>query len=259
MVISNRKSPAKIETRYNDTVLEQVNTFPYLGITLNNKGNFEQNKINMINKCTKAFYKLWRSSKNANLSVKSLFHLYDHTIKPILVYGSEVTFTFNLKKRMKDRFREHWKVRLMSNISKNGTPSTGNKLRTYRKFKNIYKCEPYLEMNSHNLRKNFCRFRISAHNLNIETGRHKNIPLKERLCTKCNLLQVEDEVHALVICPFYDPQRQTLFETANNSSPHFSQLPAEAKFTWLMSNEDGSIIYTLANFISSNFFTNNKS
>ena len=276
MVISNRKSPAKIETRYNDTVLEQVNTFPYLGITLNNKGNFEQNKINMINKCTKAFYKLWRSSKNANLSVKSLFHLYDHTIKPILVYGSEVTFTFNLKKRkgelhgnfedfeckgeyerihkkmirytlginnktsidaiyaevgrypiynemvlnslkyeqrlstadpkslvskaykesnllnqegkittwmtqikyikqvlniipgreaqnkntgrtaekhMKDRFREHWKVRLMSNISKNGTPSSGNKLRTYRKLKNIYKCEPYLEMNSHNLRK----------------------------------------------------------------------------------------------------------
>jgi hypothetical protein len=75
MVISNKRSPTKIETKYNSNILEQVNAFRYLGITLNNKGNFEQNKTNLINKATKAFYKIWRSSKNANLSVKSLLHL----------------------------------------------------------------------------------------------------------------------------------------------------------------------------------------
>ena len=98
MVISNKKSGTKMNAKYNNDILEQVDTFSYLGITLNSKGSFNQHRTNVNNKCTKAFYKLWRSSKNANLSVKSLFHLFDHTIKPILTYGSEATFSFRLKR-----------------------------------------------------------------------------------------------------------------------------------------------------------------
>jgi hypothetical protein len=35
--------------------------------------------------------------------------------------------------------------------------------------------------------------RISAHNLNIETGRFYNLNRHERVCSMCNLKVVEDE------------------------------------------------------------------
>jgi hypothetical protein len=39
------------------------------------------------------------------------------------------------------------------------------------------------------------KFRISAHNLEIEMGRYKNKPRDERLCSGC--LKVKNEVHFL--------------------------------------------------------------
>jgi hypothetical protein len=47
---------------------------------------------------------------------------------------------------LKSRFRDNWLKRMMSDESKNRTAESGNKLRTFRKFKNIYKSEPYLEI-----------------------------------------------------------------------------------------------------------------
>jgi hypothetical protein len=44
------------------------------------------------------------------------------------------------------------------------------------------------------------RFRISAHNVEIEKGRHQNIPLNERICKLCKL-EIEDEIHLLLQCP----------------------------------------------------------
>ena len=42
------------------------------------------------------------------------------------------------------------------------------------------------------------RFRISSHNLRIETGRHEKpkIPSEDRTCLKCNLNEVEDEIQS---------------------------------------------------------------
>ena len=39
------------------------------------------------------------------------------------------------------------------------------------------------------------KFRVSAHNLAIEKGRHKNIPRNERKCRNCNLNVIENEYH----------------------------------------------------------------
>ena len=54
----------------------------------------------------------------------------------------------------------------------------------------------YLDVGLHMDRKykiDLCRFRISAHSLIIETGRHQNIPSENRLCTNCRI--VENEYH----------------------------------------------------------------
>ena len=47
------------------------------------------------------------------------------------------------------------------------------------------------------------KFRVSAHNLNIEVGRHRNIQRRNRLCQLCELNEVEDEFHFILQCPFY--------------------------------------------------------
>jgi hypothetical protein len=48
-----------------------------------------------------------------------------------------------------------------------GSIQTKNKLRAYRKFKSIFKLEPYLLFGTKQQRKLLTKFRISAHNLNI--------------------------------------------------------------------------------------------
>jgi hypothetical protein len=53
-----------------------------------------------------------------------------------------------------------------------GSIQTKNKLKTYRKFKSIFKLEPYLLFGTKQQRKLLIKFRISAHNLNIKKGRY---------------------------------------------------------------------------------------
>ena len=43
------------------------------------------------------------------------------------------------------------------------------------------------------------QFRVSAHRLEIESGRYKKKTVSERICKFCNLNTVEDEVHFYVI------------------------------------------------------------
>ena len=45
-----------------------------------------------------------------------------------------------------------------------------------------------------------CKYRISAHRLNIETGRFYNIDRHLRVCNMCNKHVIEDEYHFILIC-----------------------------------------------------------
>jgi hypothetical protein len=59
------------------------------------------------------------------------------------------------------------------------------------------------------------KIRISAHSLNIETGRYNSTPCEQRLCTFC-LSLVEDEKHFILHCPKYQNIRNsynTLFQS----------------------------------------------
>jgi ribosomal protein S27AE len=46
--------------------------------------------------------------------------------------------------------------------------------------------EKYLQINNFKIRQSICKIRVSAHPLNIETGRYKNIIRSERKCTNCS-------------------------------------------------------------------------
>ena len=58
------------------------------------------------------------------------------------------------------------------------------------------------------------RWRLSCHDLEIETGRYKNIPRELRLCSLC--LTVEDEHHVFFNCPRYSLARAKCPELMND-------------------------------------------
>ena len=62
----------------------------------------------------------------------------------------------------------------------------------------------------------FSRFRCSAHNLLVETGRHNNISYEDRICTLCITQSIEDEYHVFMKCPFYNNLRQQYLECIIN-------------------------------------------
>ena len=60
-------------------------------------------------------------------------------------------------------------------------------------------------------RSTLCKFRISAHSLEIEKGRYYNIPLENRVCLSCKAGKVENELHLFLDCPSYAHLRQDFF------------------------------------------------
>ena len=70
----------------------------------------------------------------------------------------------NVKHSLKENFYRNWHDNLIKKPIKNGRDS--NKLRTYKMFKTTFIQEPYLDhVKNIQVRKQFTRFRISAHNL----------------------------------------------------------------------------------------------
>ena len=96
----------------------------------------------------------------------------------------------------------------------------GNKLRTYRTFKNTYITEPYVHIiTQKKFRSAYAKFRCGVAPINIDLCRYglARIPVEERLCSHCN--EVEDELHVLMHCPLYDDICNQLTLSVNNINP----------------------------------------
>jgi hypothetical protein len=165
------------------------------------------------------------------------------SFKPSLIIRKVTT---NLKTYIHSR----WKSKLNLDIRKN---NSGNKLRTYRKFKNMYTYEKYLDIvKDTKLRKTLTQFRTSSHSLNIEKGRYTNIPEEERTCPYCPN-QIENEEHFLVNCNKYADYRTLLFNYVEKYSKSFVQMSNENKFIFIMANENIEIVRALADYLYKSF------
>ncbi len=63
----------------------------------------------------------------------------------------------------------------------------------------------------------------------IETGRFRNIKLEDRLCTVCNLKNIESEIHLLFECPCYDELRAKWLQNVRNKCHEFDNLNVSDK------------------------------
>ena len=73
---------------------------------------------------------------------------------------------------------------------------SSSKLRTYALVKKYFCVEPYiLHIRGNHLITAMARYRMSSHDLNIESGRLKNpiTPKNQRICTRCELNEIDDE------------------------------------------------------------------
>ena len=83
-------------------------------------------------------------------------------------------------------------------VEKLSNSDENSKLFLYNKLKNEIKLEDYLSTLK-NSRKILTKFRISDHNLEIEIGRYKKVPRKQRICKACKVLDDEKHFFLLVI------------------------------------------------------------
>ena len=80
---------------YEGKELESVDSYKYLGIQFAASGKFTKCKLDLYKKANKAAFKLQQCLSSTNPSISTLLHLYDHTIKPIIFYDSEIWGMFS--------------------------------------------------------------------------------------------------------------------------------------------------------------------
>ena len=68
----------------------------------------------------------------------------------------------------------------------------------------------------------------------IEKGTHLRIPAKDRLCNKCNTYEIEDEFHAVIMCPANTLARKELWIKLNLEIEKWDSVALEAKFFTIM-------------------------
>ena len=133
----------------------------------------------------------------------------------------------NFKSELKKQYEDFWKI----NIKRSP------KLGTYSSFKSSFCAESYLfTTKNENKRKNLTRLRISAHTLEIESGRYKKLKREERLCKAC--FKTEDEPHFLLDCNLLIINKDKIRLFMEREVPNFNFMDIKQQFVFLMINED---------------------
>ena len=95
VVFSKGRQP-NYDFEYKNETLEIVNEYKYLGILFSKSGSFFKCKKHIANQATKAMYSLIKNSNRLNLPIDLQIDLFNKTIIPILLYGSEIWGCGNL-------------------------------------------------------------------------------------------------------------------------------------------------------------------
>ena len=110
--------------------------------------------------------------------------------------GNHKKFKKITKNEIDKTYLNYWKTEL--------TRGDIPRLAFYREIKEDFKIENYLHIANFENRRAIAKIRCSSHSLEIEKGRHKNIPRTERICKLCDKGEIESEQHFLLKCDKYD-------------------------------------------------------
>ena len=173
------------------------------------------------------------SGKNWASNIKSILqeHGFGYVWNDQL--NSEIPFTA-IRQRIFDMYHQKW----YSDIN------NSNRLQSYCLFKHDFKLESYLtDITENKYKIALARFRTSSHSLMIEKGRYDDSPRQQRLCKSCNMNQIENEYHFLLVCPYHRDLRSKYLK------PYFCHWPSLNKFEVLLSSSSKKVISNLAKYI----------
>jgi len=156
---------------------------------------------------------------------------------------------------------DHWHKDVIREHAKHG--EGGNKLRTYKLFKQSWGFEPYLvHIDNRDKRVLMSKFRIGICPLRIETGRYENdghrkcISPHERICLVCrHPREIEDEFHFLLQCPTYSRLRcrllQVVKDILNLSDADIARLlpDSDQLFASVMGSQQKEVICAVSDYL----------
>ena len=114
----------------------------------------------------------------------------------------------------------------------------------YRFLIQDFRLQKYLCKNIRYI-KELTQIRLSAHKLQIEHGRYRNIERQDRKCTLCNLDDIEDEFHFILKCPVYVDFRNKYIK------PYYRRRPSVFKLVELLNVDQFKDINNLCKFLNS--------
>ena len=165
--------------------------------------------------------------------------------KILNIFGYKLSTDRNLESQlmstMKKKYIEYW------NKSLGNKDDNSGKLYLYRKIKSSFNVEPYLkQIRKRKFRRAMTALRISAHNLDIETGRYaakksEFVKREERHCSLCiehNIKIMGDEIHAVLVCPSLQKERKIILEFIGDLYPNFKTLNDKDKLIFMLTCEN---------------------
>ena len=75
---------------FNDTHVEVVDEFKYLGVVFSKNNSFKENIKQLYDKAVRAMYGVLSKCRKHNLSIDCKLDLFDKIVKPIVLYGCEI-------------------------------------------------------------------------------------------------------------------------------------------------------------------------
>ena len=115
---------------------------------------------------------------------------------------------------------------------------SSSKLRTYALVKKYFCVEPYiLHIRGGHLIAAMARYRMSSHDLNVERGRYNNpiTTINQRICTRCESNEIDDERYFLLHCNAMNNEREILL---NSVAAIINMQPTNDMFLRIMTSRD---------------------
>ena len=103
-----------------------------------------------------------------------------------------------IKHILQSQFLQNWSAKL----------DNSSKGLNYRLFKDTIKIEPYLLKVPPRFYLHFAKLRTGNHRFPCERGRWLGLEINDRECNLCDLHEVGDVFHYVLICPFFKNERQ---------------------------------------------------
>lgn len=114
-------------------------------------------------------------------------------------------------------------------------------LQLYKEIKDSFEQSRYITLiDNIKYRNILSKLRMSSHKLAIETGRHNNIPRSDRKCILCDLNDIEDEYHFILVCTKYIDLRKSYIPR------YYYVNPSMFKFIDLLKSERKSLLIKVA-------------